>query len=132
MLILCGHSHWINQVKYNPAHDELLLTCSSDGLVNLWDLPSVASKPMDVEMDEFDEIEKEEEEKNKENEKKEEDEKKLNVKDSLIQSIDEHEESVYSLTWSSKNPWVFASASYGGRILIHNTPSIISSRILSL
>lgn len=50
-------------------------------------------------------------------------------KDQLIQSIDEHEESVYSLCWSASASWVFASISYDGRVLIHTVPTKFVSEI---
>ena len=31
-----GHSHWVWQTCYNPQHDSLLLSASSDAQVNLW------------------------------------------------------------------------------------------------
>ncbi len=36
-----AHSHWVWQARFNPAHDSLLLTSSSDALVDLWFLPSL-------------------------------------------------------------------------------------------
>ena len=36
-----AHSHWVWQASFNPAHDSLLLTSSSDALVDLWFLPSL-------------------------------------------------------------------------------------------
>lgn len=31
-----GHSHWVWQTRFNPQYDSLLLSASSDSLVNLW------------------------------------------------------------------------------------------------
>ena len=36
---LGGHSHWVWQARFCPAHDCLLLSASSDALVNLWFAP---------------------------------------------------------------------------------------------
>lgn len=36
-----AHSHWVWQARFSPAHDSLLLTSSSDALVDLWFLPSL-------------------------------------------------------------------------------------------
>lgn len=44
LLELGGHSHWIWQAKYNPHHDSLLLSASSDSLVNLWHTPLTAEE----------------------------------------------------------------------------------------
>jgi WD40 repeat protein len=39
---LGGHSHWVWKARYNPQHDQLLASCSSDGLVALWYTPVLA------------------------------------------------------------------------------------------
>lgn len=44
LLELGGHSHWVWQAKYNPHHDSLLLSASSDSLVNLWHTPTTAGE----------------------------------------------------------------------------------------
>ena len=44
LLELGGHSHWIWQAKFNPHHDSLLLSASSDALVNLWHTPVTAGE----------------------------------------------------------------------------------------
>jgi len=36
---LGGHSHWVWSARFCPAHDALLLSGSSDALVNLWHVP---------------------------------------------------------------------------------------------
>ena len=33
-----SHSHWVWQARFNPYHEQLLLTSSSDSLVQLWNL----------------------------------------------------------------------------------------------
>jgi len=50
--------------------------------------------------------------------------------DSLISSIEEHEESVYSVAWGSANNWIFGSVSYDGRVLIHTVPNAEKWKIL--
>eukprot|EP01080_Neovahlkampfia_damariscottae_P002599 gene2599-3559_t len=42
--VLHGHSHWITNIKYNSVHDEMLITSSTDSIVNLWYLPSICFK----------------------------------------------------------------------------------------
>jgi len=44
LLELGGHSHWIWQAKFNLHHDSLLLSASSDALVNLWHTPVTAGE----------------------------------------------------------------------------------------
>ena len=40
---LGGHSHWVWQARFCPAHDCLLLSGSSDALVNLWYAPWIST-----------------------------------------------------------------------------------------
>jgi WD40 repeat protein len=40
---LAGHSHWVWQARFNPQHDSLIASASSDALVNLWYLPSLTA-----------------------------------------------------------------------------------------
>ena len=39
------HSHWVWSVKYNPYHDQLILSSSSDGHVVLSSMASLSSEP---------------------------------------------------------------------------------------
>jgi hypothetical protein len=46
-------------------------------------------------------------------------------RDRLIRKYKDHEDSVYSACWSwadSSNPWLFASVSYDGRVIINKVP----------
>ena len=42
--------------------------------------------------------------------------------DALIRSYDQHDDSVYAVAWSATDPWVFASASYDGHVVINVVP----------
>lgn len=44
LLELGGHSHWVWRAKFNPSYDSLLLSASSDSLVNLWHTPVIAGQ----------------------------------------------------------------------------------------
>jgi WD40 repeat protein len=54
-----------------------------------------------------------------------------NKTDYLIRSYDEHEHSVYSVAWGSdqNSPYVFASLSYDGRVVINQVPEDEIARI---
>mmetsp|Transcript_16271 Transcript_16271/g.30794 ORF Transcript_16271/g.30794 Transcript_16271/m.30794 type:complete len:566 (+) Transcript_16271:96-1793(+) len=41
-----GHTHWTTCVKYNPYHDQLLLSAGTDSVVNLWRISSISSAPL--------------------------------------------------------------------------------------
>lgn len=45
------------------------------------------------------------------------------LRDEVIATYEEHEDSVYAAVWSSADAWVFASLSYDGRLVINHVPS---------
>ena len=45
------------------------------------------------------------------------------LRDEVIATYEEHEDSVYTAMWSSADAWVFASLSYDGRLVINHVPS---------
>lgn len=55
--------------------------------------------------------------------------RKLSRKDRLIQTFEEHEDSVYSISWAT-SAWIFASLSYEGRVVINHVPTEYSDAIL--
>lgn len=52
------------------------------------------------------------------------------LQDSIIATYEEHEDSVYAAEWSSADPWLFASLSYDGRLVINRVPRALKYRIL--
>lgn len=38
--------------------------------------------------------------------------------DERLEKMEEHEESVYSCAWAANDPWVFASVSFDGRVIV--------------
>ena len=50
--------------------------------------------------------------------------------DRIITSFEEHEDSVYIVEWSTADPWIFASLSYDGRIVINRVPRAEKYKIL--
>ncbi|KAJ3026918.1 UNVERIFIED_CONTAM: Protein tssc1 [Siphonaria sp. JEL0065] len=118
---LNDHSHWVWSVNYNRFHDQLLLSSSSDCLVNLQNVVSVSSTPyglirsMDEELDVVREEGLMEE---------------IKTTDELIATYKEFEDSVYSVCWSSADPWVFASLSFDGRVYINVVPKDVKYSII--
>jgi hypothetical protein len=41
-----GHLHYATTVRYNPYHDQLIVTGGSDGMINLWRISSISSAPL--------------------------------------------------------------------------------------
>ncbi|CAL8463698.1 g3232 [Coccomyxa elongata] len=116
---LGGHSHWVWQARFNLQHDSLILSASSDALVNLWYLPScgapAASKAQAAATTPV---------------KRPVGPGAAAGKDGKVQSYGDHEDSVYSVAWSSADPWTFASLSYDGRVAVHRVPSQVKYKIL--
>ncbi|KAL0082128.1 WD40-repeat-containing domain protein [Phycomyces blakesleeanus] len=112
IMTVSGHTHWVWSVAFNTFHDQLLLTSSSDTLVNLHNVVSVSSASYlrneqvsdstDADADAY--------------------WNSYTPTDGLICTYDQHEDSVYSAVWSPADTWTFASLSYAGRIVISQVP----------
>jgi WD40 repeat protein len=50
--------------------------------------------------------------------------------DRVVKCYENHEDSVYNLEWSSADPWIFASLSYDGRLVIDKVPKEEKYKIL--
>ncbi|XP_016133768.1 protein TSSC1 [Sinocyclocheilus grahami] len=116
------HSHWVWSVRYNHSHDQLLLTGSSDSRVILSNMVSISSEPFGHLVDDDDLSDNEE--------SQQEDKGKEPLQDSIIATYEEHEDSVYAVEWSAADPWLFASLSYDGRLVINRVPRALKYHIL--
>ncbi|XP_042494765.1 WD repeat-containing protein DWA2-like [Macadamia integrifolia] len=99
---LPGHAHWTWAVQFNPEYDELILSAGTDSAVNLWSVSYGSSDgstsesllhPLSRRVD------------------------------PLLNSYSDYEDSVYGLAWSSREPWIFASLSYDGRVVVESVKS---------
>ncbi|XP_037934960.1 EARP and GARP complex-interacting protein 1 [Teleopsis dalmanni] len=115
------HSHWVWSVRFNTFHDQLILSSSSDCKVILTCAGSVSSEAAIVSNPEQ-EIFTSPDNLG--------DERKKLLSDGLLQSFDQHEDSVYCVEWSNVDPWVFASLSYDGRALISRVPKQYKYQII--
>lgn len=104
------HTHWAWSVKYNPIHDQLFLTAGGDGRVFLHSITSVSSEPFGSLI--------------------EEEQDKTTLEDGVILKLEEHDDAVYGCEWSQANPWLFASLSHDGRIVINQVPKSVKYDIL--
>lgn len=150
---LSGHSHWAWSAKYNPAHDQLIISGGSDHLVNLWRVSSVSSMPWENPVAETGVLAPDSKptslHKNSNDEDKDEcdyyaggrgDDDDDDVRDSndaepepvdmKVRVVDQHEDSVYSVAWSPCEAWMFCSLSYDGRIILSHVPSTEKYKIL--
>ncbi|KAA0192788.1 hypothetical protein HAZT_HAZT009180 [Hyalella azteca] len=109
LLVLGHHTHWVWSVRYNASYDQLVLTCSSDQRVALANLPSVAAMPFgDMQSEEVNGSNPD-----------------SNIPEGVIQTYEEHEDSVYAVEWSAGDFWTFASLSYDGRLVINRVPRAV-------
>ena len=102
-------------MRYNTFHDQLLLTCSSDNRVVLNSILSLSSEPSIREIDEN---------------SKEIARRTVQEQDREVKVYEDHEDSVYMVEWSSVEPWIFASLSYDGRLVINKVPKDEKYKIL--
>ncbi len=102
-----GGSHWISSLQYNPFHDQLLLSGNTDGLVHLHSIFSVSSASETLE-----------------NGERQDKEFGGTLSDGIVGKPNEyHEDSVYSVKWSAADPWIYASLSHDGRLVINTVPN---------
>lgn len=134
---LVGHSHWVQNIKYNPSHDQLLVSTGSDNIVNLWRITSTSSVPWEntIHSVEHDSIANNQylDKKLKSldyNSNQYNSNVDIDAIDIKIRSIDQHEDSVYSMAWSACEPWMFVTLSYDGRIILSHVPSTEKYKIL--
>lgn len=111
LLQLTAHSHWVWSVRYNHSYDQLLLSSGSDGMVVLSSVASL-SAPL------YSHTDADAEDSLADSPKKD------PIADGIVAVFEEHEDSVYSAEWSMSEsvPWVFASVSYDGRVVVNQVP----------
>ena len=49
--------------------------------------------------------------------------------DGKVHTFDEHEDSVYGLSWSPVDPWIFTTLSYDGRVVVNHVPKQVKYRV---
>ena len=151
-----GHSHKITTVKYNPFHDQLILSSGSDSNVNLWRISSISSSPlielaptMDshlqgmkgheyMDNDDYANEEYEDDEFHRNHEHREieddvildEDNKSSQDGPDVRVMKEEHQESVYDVAWSRCDAWVWASVGLDGGVSLNHVPSKEKYKIL--
>ena len=151
-----GHTHFASNVRYNPSHDQLILSSGSEGNANLWRVSSCSSAPLlDMAVDEDDEdgddtarslygdmgeedktteeVADENRDANvlSENEETNEKEPKgvSNAHDIRVNRL-ECSDAVSSVVWSSNDPWTYTTLSCDGTVTAQFVPSKEKYRIL--
>jgi len=122
--VLKGHTHWVNDVVYNPFHDQLLVSGGSDGMANLWRVSGISSAPL-LELDESTEGS------DKQNLINPTDSNNKKSNDVCVeQFIQDNNESVYNVAWSSCDAWLFCSIGYDGNVVLNHVSSEEKYKIL--
>lgn len=104
------NQHWITSVSFNKFHDQLILTSSTDGSVLLTCAASCSSESNST-ATETKEV------------------AKPQLTDGLLEKFEYHDDSVYCAEWSI-DPWIFASVSWDGRVVIKKVPKKYKYQIL--
>lgn len=138
------HTHWIWSIRYNPFHDQLVLSAGSDARVALMRVQSIASEPFGQIADYDDDYDEPSDKVDSQtNNSQDEIEEKVNedsssikfnqnendsnikepkrLDDEVINVYEEHDDSVYTAEWAS-DPWIFASLGFESRLVINKVP----------
>ncbi|KAJ2780005.1 Protein tssc1 [Coemansia interrupta] len=138
---IANHTHWIYSVAFNPNHDQLLLSSGGDGLVNLESVVSVSSARVatsrsfgnngsDSTGNCSDGAGAERASTDNDRGSDSDDSEADRATDGLVAQFDDHETSVYAARWSQSDPWIFASLSFDGRMVINSVPRDEKYKIL--
>jgi WD40 repeat protein len=106
-----GHSHYVSNVKYNPFHDQLVVSTGTDSIVDLWRVSTISSAPL-LTLDE------------------ENPEKSETSASNVRVARYEHADSVYGMTWSAADAWVYVTVGYDGKVALNHVPSKEKYKIL--
>ncbi|CAN0871741.1 WD repeat-containing protein DWA2 [Linum grandiflorum] len=109
---LPGHTHWLAfavtwAVTCNPEYDGIILSGGTDSAVNLWLASTETSDELKSQSVDYSSTPK---------------------VDPLVNSYTDYEDSVYGLAWSSREPWIFASLSYDGRVVVESIKPFMSRK----
>ena len=116
-------------------HDQLIASGGSDNVVNLWRIASCSSAPWlggDDGDGNDDDDGNNDQDNNSSNSSNQDGDGGVeadppNIK---VRTIDQHEESIYSIAWSPADAWMYCSLSYDGRVILNHVPSTEKYKIL--
>lgn len=154
-----GHSHWVTRAIFNKFYDQLVLSGDCEGITNLWRISSCSSAPLldlndevedsegigegsfhDDGMEEGNEEDRMDDEQpaslncddddyHKEDKSKASRKSESNAHDVRVTSF-ECSDVIADLTWSASDPWIYATLSCDGVIVVHHVPSREKYKIL--
>jgi WD40 repeat protein len=127
----------VTSVAYNPFHDQLIASGSSDGRVDLWRVSSISSAPL-LELGDDEEVNSGSSSSSSaagadagsaDGSSRRRPEPKL-AADAAIRVHEDHDETVTGVSWSAHDAWVYASLSYTGKVVVAPVPSAEKYKIL--
>lgn len=129
-----GHGHWISAVSYNPFHDQLVLSAGTDSFVNLWRISTISSAPLLT----LDDDETgggvggglEDGSGGGALDGSQDHSTMISEGPNVRVSRHEHMDSVGAIAWGAADAWIYASASYDGKVVLNHVPSKEKYRIL--
>ncbi|KAG2449235.1 hypothetical protein HYH02_005981 [Chlamydomonas schloesseri] len=144
LLELGGHRHWVWRALYNPVHDSLVASCSSDCCVNLYYTPQLAASAAAAaataaagaaatpagEAGAAAGAGAAAASAGQAAPASAKGASRGADLDGKVVTWDEHEDSVYGLAWSVADPWLLASLSFDGRVALSKVPKNIKYKIL--
>ena len=104
-----GHSHWLSRVRYNPFHDQLVLTTGTDCVSNLWRLSTISSAPLLQDTDAG---------------------SSETAAPNVRVARHEHGDSVYAAAWGAADAWIYMTVSFDGKAVLSHVPSKEKYKIL--
>lgn len=119
----------VTSVAFNPFHDQLLLSGSSDCRADLWRISSVSSAPL-LELGEDDEVGEGGADTPAATAAPQRQSEPRLAPDQAVRVHADHEDSVTAVAWSACGAWVYASVSYTGRVAVAQVPSAEKYRVL--
>jgi WD40 repeat protein len=138
LLCLQGHSHWCTAVRFNPYHDQLLLSAGTDGGVCLWSAISASSAPLNEDDDDDDDDDEEDKaaasarSPKPATSKSAERSSAADASDTIVRRWGVHADSISasSVDWGCGSAWVLATASVEGRVGFREVPKDTKYKIL--
>lgn len=147
-IIRGGHTHWVNVVKYNSFHDQLILSGGTDAICNLWRISSISSAPLtdlgggsgidDEDIDLWDSSRSYDYSDMHSDSPTKEDGDSIghddhtrngNNPDIRVKRM-EMREAIYDTAWSAADPWIYVTLGYDGNIVLNHVPSKEKYKIL--
>ncbi|VEU36063.1 unnamed protein product [Pseudo-nitzschia multistriata] len=120
-----GHRHWATRVRYNPFHDQLVLSAGTDSLVNLWRMSTISSAPLLT----FDDGSAEDGESLPQGQHQNQHQNTQEGPNVRVSRY-EHMDSIHALAWGASDAWIYLSASYDGKVVLNHVPSKEKYKIL--